>query len=399
AAGFLFNFVARGVVDTFMVFMLPLEAEFGWSRSTLTGIYSIYLITVGLTAPLSGMVLDRWGPRVTYGGGLAVLTGAMWAAGSADALWQVYVLIGGLCGLAASALGMVTAAALIGRWFDRNMSLAVALAYAGLGSGIFVIVPLAQAGIDAYGWRATYRLIALCLTALMPVLLLMPWRRIAAGRVRPVMREADAADPGPGWTIRSALRTVEFWLLVQVFFFTACGVYSVIVQTVAYLVDRGYPPIEAALAFGASGMLSIVGVVGAGWLSARFGNRFAATLSFAGTFVGVSALLGFSAVASPFLVLVYVIAFGLSQGARGPIVSTLTARIFAGGRVASIFGTIFMAMSFGSAFGAWLSGFLHDLTGDYRAAFLFSGVSIVAACAPFWFSQRLIRPEALPPPG
>ncbi|MFA5538909.1 MAG: hypothetical protein WDA23_06865, partial [Gemmobacter sp.] len=46
AAGFLFNFVARGVVDTFMVFMLPLEAEFGWSRSTLTGIYSIYLITV-----------------------------------------------------------------------------------------------------------------------------------------------------------------------------------------------------------------------------------------------------------------------------------------------------------------------------------------------------------------
>lgn len=403
AAGFLFNFMARGVVDTFMVFMLPLEAEFGWSRSTLTGVYSVYLITVGLMAPLSGMLLDRWGPRATYGLGLTMLIAAMWAASTTTALWHIYLLIGGLCGVAASALGMVPAAALIGRWFDRNMSLAIAIAYAGFGSGILVIVPLAQAGIDAYGWRETYRLIALALVCVLP-LLLLPWGRIARGRGRPTLAEpmveqpAMAVSRASGWTIRSAMATREFWLLIQVFFFTACGVYSVVVQTVPYLVAHGYPPIEAALAFGASGMLSIFGVVFSGWLCARYGNRFTATLSFAGTFIGAAALLGFSAVASPFLILVYVVAFGVSQGARGPIVSTLTARIFVKGAVASIFGAIFMMMSFGSAFGSWMSGFLHDLTGDYRAAFVFSGLSILAACAPFWFSRRLRHPQTLPPP-
>lgn len=403
AIGFLFNFTARGVVDTFMVFMLPLEAEFGWSRSTLTGVYSFYLITVGLMAPLSGMMLDRLGPRATYGFGLCVLIAATWAASTTTALWHIYLFIGVFCGVAASALGMVPAAALIGRWFDRNMSLAIAIAYAGFGSGILVIVPLAQAGIDAYGWRETYRLIAMALVCVVP-LLLLPWGRIRQGRVRPSAAEPLADQPAmavsrpTGWTIRSAAKTREFWLLVQVFFFTACGVYSVVVQTVPYLVEQGYPPIEAALAFGASGMLSIFGVVFAGWLCARFGNRFTATLSFTGTFLGAGALLAYSAVASPFLILVYVLAFGVSQGARGPIVSTLTARIFARGAVASIFGTIFMMMSFGSAFGAWISGFLHDLTGDYRAAFIFSGVSILFACSPFWISTRLCHPRTLQPP-
>lgn len=400
---FLFNFLARGAIDTFMVFMLQFEQEFGWRRSSLTGVYSTYLIVVGLMSPLSGLLLDRMGPRFTYSVGMVLLAGAMYAAASIGALWQVYALLGGLGGVAASLLGMVTAAALIGRWFDRRMSIAMAIAYAGFGSGILAMVPLAQVGIDAYGWRDTYRLIALVLACSAP-LFLLPWNRLAGGSAAFRARRSAAADEGTPsagevWTIRTAGRTREFWLLVQAFFFTACGVYSVIVQVVPYLVESGYPPIEAALAFGASGMLSILGVLFAGVLCARFGNRFTATISFMGTFIGTAALLGFSVVSSPALVLVWVAAFGISQGARGPIISTLTARIFARGSVASIFGTIFMLMSFGSAFGSWISGFLHDLTGSYQAAFVFSGLCILLACMPFWTSRRLLDPVALEPPA
>ena len=404
SVGFLFNFMARGVVDTFMVFMLPLEAEFGWSRSTLTSVYSFYLIVVGAMAPISGTLLEKWGARWLYAAGLVALMLGMLGASATTALWQIYLCIGIFCGAAASALGMVPAAALIGRWFDRRMSLAVAIAYAGFGSGILVIVPLAQAGIDAYGWRATYQIIAAVLAIMLPVVLLLPWGTIMRGYQAPSAAQkagdATSARPkAPRWTIRSAMRTREFWLLVQVFFFTACAVYSVVVQTVAYLVDQGYPPIEAALAFGISGVLSIFGVVFSGWLCARFGNRFAATLSFIGTFLGTLALLAFSVFHAAVFVLVYVIAFGISQGARGPIVSTMTARFFAGGAVGGIFGTIFMTMSFGSAFGAWVSGYLHDLTGDYRATFVFSCLCVIAACAPFWTSRRLMEPKPLVPPS
>ncbi len=146
-------------------------------------------------------------------------------------------------------------------------------------------------------------------------------------------------------------------------------------------------------------MLSIVGVLASGWLAARKGFRFTVSLSFAATLVGVFALLSFSFVPAGGLVLVYVLAFGISQGARGPVISTLSARIFARGQVGTIFGAIFMTMSFGSALGAWVTGFLHDLTGDYRAAFLFSAVSVVGALSPFWYSSRLRDPRPLPWPA
>ena len=109
--GFLFNFVARGVVDTFMVFILPLEAEFGWHRSTLTGVYSVYLLAAGVASPVSGSLLDRCGPRWTYGMGLVALILGMAGASMAQSLWQISLFRGICGGIAASCLGIVPASA------------------------------------------------------------------------------------------------------------------------------------------------------------------------------------------------------------------------------------------------------------------------------------------------
>ena len=76
---FFFNFIGRGVGDTYMVFLLPLGAEFGWHRSQMTSVYSMLMVVSGLASPLSGIVFERWGARVLYGAGLALLR-----AGEAD---------------------------------------------------------------------------------------------------------------------------------------------------------------------------------------------------------------------------------------------------------------------------------------------------------------------------
>lgn len=405
--GFACNFVARGVVDTYMVFMLPLEHEFGWRHADLTQVYSAYLITLGIMSPLTGALLDGWGPRVSYLAGIALMAGAMLLASQASAMWHLYLAVGVMCGMASSLMGMVPAAALIGRWFDRQMSVGIGLAYAGFGSGMLLVVPLAQAGIEAFGWRETYRIMFLCLLAIVPLLLLLPWGRIAIGapgnpRARDRAERADIEKTGQAaaqWTIRSAIGTIEFWLLVQAFFFTAVAAYLTSVQVIAFLIDRGYPPIEAALAFGVAGMLSICGVMMSGWAMVRFGVRRATVVSFVGTFLGIFGLVCFAVWPHGGWVLLYIVAFGISQGARGPVISALNARIFARGRVSSIYGLIFMIMSFGSAFGAWLSGLLHDLTGDYTAAFVVACLAVFLAAAPFVVTRRLVEAKELPPPS
>ena len=388
---FTFNMLGRGVGDAYTVFVLPLGAEFGWTRSQVSSVYSVYLVVTGLVAPATGALFDRWGPRLVYPLGLACLGAGCLLAGSLTALWQFQLCIGLLGGMGVSALGMVPASSLIRRWFRRNMSTAIGVAYAGFGSGSLVIVPLSQYLIVAFGWRETYRLLGGTLLVLAPlVLFLLPWKRLAAGAPDEGSRTGThGAASAPRRPLSSVFRTREYWLLVQVFTFTSLAMYTMIVQTVAYLVEIGFPPLQAASAFGIAGLLSVAGMIASGWLSARIGFRATATASFVLTFTGVAFLLLLSYEAASWLLAAFVLTFGLSQGARGPIVSTLAAQIFPGPGFATIFGTMFACMSVGAGLGSLASGVLHDVTGGYTASFVFSMVCVVVAGAPFWVSERL----------
>jgi MFS family permease len=389
---FAFNFVARGVGDTYMVFLLPLEREFGWHRSQMTAIYSTLMIVSGLAAPLGGMVFERWGPRVLYAGGLALLGAACFLAGKIDALWQLALCIGVVGGLAIAAIGMVPAAALISRWFERRMSTAIGLAYAGFGCGSLLLVPLAQALIDAYGWRFAYQAIGATLLLLLPVAIAMPWTTMRAGlptRIATPWRAHAGAGP-----VRAAIRERKFWLLVQVMFFTAVGMYLILVQAVAYFIDVGFAPLQAAGAFGAAGALSVIGVSSAGWMADRFGHRRAATFSFAGTFLGIGVLFAMSIRPSLGLLVAYVLLFGICQGARGPLIAGLSAQLFRGPGQATVYGVIYACMSVGSGIGALLSGVLHDATGGYRAGFVLAMVCVLLAATPFWTSETIAGRDA-----
>jgi MFS family permease len=383
------NMIGRGTGDTFIVFLLPLSETFHWTRAQVSSVYSLYLVLTGLAAPLTGMMVDRWGPRVVYPLGLALLGTGCLLAGHLDKLWQFQLCIGLLNGVGVAMLGMVPASMLISRWFRHRMSTAMGIAYAGFGTGTLLIVPLAQYLIESHGWRATYRVIGIVLLALLPLLLAVPWRRIAAAPAPAPRAKGDALGETRAWQVTSAIRTRAYWQLVQVFAFTALAMYAMLAQVVAYLVQVGLKPLEAATAFGAQGLLSVMGMMASGWAADRFGFRAAATASFTSTFVGIVFLLLLSIHPAAWLVFPFVLFFGISQGARGPLVASLTARIFRGAGFATINGTIFAGMSVGGAVGSWVSGVLFDWTGGYRASFVFSMACIVIAALPFWSAKPL----------
>jgi MFS family permease len=72
------------------------------------------------------------------------------------------------------------------------------------------------------------------------------------------------------------------------------------------------------------------------------------------------------------------------MGVRGPIVSSVAARYFAGPRVATIYGLIYASNALGAALGAFVGGLLHDMTGGYRAGLALAIALIAAAAMPFW---------------
>jgi MFS family permease len=383
---FFFNFLARGVGDAFMVFLLPLQAQFGWQRAQITSVYSTMMLAAGLASPFAGMVFERFGPRVLYASGVACLAIGYIIASHATELWHFYLGIGLFVGLGGGAVGMVPAAALLSWWYRARMSSAIGVAYAGFGCGSLVIVPLAQALIESFGWRDAYRDIGIALVALSFAAVWLPWRAITAPQppAAPKAQGEKSASP-----LRAAIVQRRFWLLVQIMFFTAFSMYLVIVQSVAYLVDAGFSALQAATAFGACGMLSVVGLASSGWVSDHFGPRNAATASFVGTTLGITTLYALSYTASEVLLVAYVLLFGICQGARGPVVAGLSARLFAGRGQATVYGAIYALMSVGTGAGALLSGALHDWTGGYRAGFVLALASVAVAAAPFWTSDEL----------
>jgi MFS family permease len=372
----------RGLGDTYAVFLLPLEREFGWSRSQLTGVYSVYLLVNGFTAPLVGLAFDRLGPRWVFGAGVACLGAAFFLASGLVSLWQFYLLIGALVGIGVSLNGMVPGSALLARWYRARLSTAIGIAFSAVGVGTLLFVPLAQYLVSEYDWRLAYRIFGTSLLVLAPIVLLaLPWRLFSAGAAE--YRPTGAKGEG-GWTLRAAMGTPVYWGLAQLFFCTATAMFSVVVQLVAFFVDAGFSPLTAATAYGALGMLSAASIMGSGFLSDRFGYRQTATVSFIGTASGMLLLFFLTIYPLPLLLILFVAVFGLCMGVRGPIVSSVCARFFSGANVATIYGTIYSTNAIGAAFGSYIGGLLHDLTGGYRVGLGFALVFIALAAAPFW---------------
>ena len=82
------------------------------------------------------------------------------------------------------------------------------------------------------------------------------------------MKRTDDSLVDEGWTLLSAMRHHAFWALFSTFFFTAIAMYSLAAQIVAYMIDVGFQPLEAATAWGFSGVVLLFGMLGAQHLGA-----------------------------------------------------------------------------------------------------------------------------------
>src|SRR5512145_1704694 len=150
---------------SYAVFLVAFLREFGWSRSVVAGAFSLLVMVHGLSGPLLGWLVERFGPRAVIAAGGGVLAGALLLAAHIAAVWHLYVTIGVLAALGVSAAGWVPSVVLIRGWFPRSVGTAIGMASAGIGVGIFALVPFAQLLIDWVGWRSALRVLAVLVAA------------------------------------------------------------------------------------------------------------------------------------------------------------------------------------------------------------------------------------------
>jgi len=379
---FALSVLGRGLGESFTVFLKPISDSFGWDRAEVVSIYSLTALAGGLAAPLIGRLFDHSGPRAVYALGLLLLGTAFTAAAHAQALWQFQLSIGLCVGSGIALIGNVPNSILLGRWFGKKLPTAMAVIYSATGAGVLLLLPGSQLLIDAIGWRSAYQLFGITAFVLLLPLALLPWRLFAAGA--PHVTKPIAADfTDDAWTLSRALRHHAFWALFATFFFTAIGMYAIAPQVVAYLIDAGFAPLQAATAWGFSGVVLLFGMLGVSALDGLIGRRPSVLFSYAVSIAGILMLWALQVWPNILLLTGFVVCFGSMIGSRGPLLSATAMKIFRGKRLGTIYGTITIGSGLGSALGSWSGGVIHDLTHGYDAVILLALVSVIIGMIPF----------------
>ncbi len=376
---FALGVASRSIGDTFVVFVPALQGAFESSRSSVTVIYSFTLLAGGTGAPIAGWIVDRFGLRVLTVVGMGAASLATLIASQANHLWQLYLALGIVLGFGGTCVSGVLSASLLGRWFPvRRLGVGLAVAWSATGFGVILMIPLAQHLIASDGWRHAYLVFAAISAAFVPLVLFLPWRRIAAGAPG-LARQHAGASAGP--TVGEAVRGRPFWTLATSFGLTSLGVFAIAPQAVVYLLEHGFDAAYAARAAAVAGFLTPLGMVGFSWLADRGGRRRAALLAYATSIAGVGALALVDSPADTLWLWLFVLLFGGSQGSRGPMISTLATLRYRGAHFGKIYGLISIGMGVGGFLGAWIGGLLHDLTGGYAAVLVFAAASLALAAA------------------
>ena len=368
--------------ESFGVFLLPLSDYFSWDRASVTSIYSIYMFFLGLGSLLSGISFDRYGAKFNYIFGTSLLAIAYGTAGYLEHLWQFYLFLGIMGGIGASMVGIVPSQSILLKWFDKRLSSALSIAYAGQGLGVLFLAPICQILIVKYGWGASYSLIAVCFAVIVILLFFLPWEKIRKGSKNEIKPKLSKLN---NIRLKEALLTSSFWIFFFIFLFTAMGIFGISLQVVAYLIFCGFSEVESAFFFGLMGMLTFPGMALTGFAADIWKKHLVSSFSYFLSFLGIFSLYCLQYYANYYFLILFVTSFGLSAGARGPIITTLIAKIFSGKGLASIYGATNLGQGIGAASGAFLAGFLFDIYSNYNVGFLFCSFFTFVGALLFWY--------------
>jgi sugar phosphate permease len=402
AVTFVTLLVSAGVRSAPGVLIHPLEVDLGWGRAAISFAVSIGLVLFGLSGPLGGRLMDRFGPRRLMLAGLALIGVSALGGAAMTALWQFTLFWGVLSGIGTGFAASVLGATVANRWFVARRGLVLGLFGAASSAGQLVFVPALMWGVVAIGWRtASVVLAAIAVAVLAPVLLLMRDEPADIGlapfgAVAPPVGTgaAAAAAPTTGGVMGRAVRVPDFWLLAGSFF--VCGATSnglIGTHFIPHSIDHGIPEVTAAGALALMGAMNFVGTVASGWLTDRYDPRKLLAVYYT--------LRGLSLFLLPFVtsfsgLTVFAVVFGLDYIATVPPTAALAADIFGRRNVGVVFGWVFCAHMFGAALAAYLGGLARVTLGDYRMAFLAAGALAICGGLMALRIYRAAAPEAEP---
>jgi sugar phosphate permease len=401
--------ISAAIRATSGVLIVPLEREFGWSRSTVSVAISVSLLLYGLIGPFAAGLVNRYGPRrVMSASALLIGVGSL-STITMQQPWHLIALWGVVIGSGTGIIAIVLGATVVQRWFYLHKGLALGLLTASSATGQLVFLPVLAQLVESYGWRSAVIAISSVALLVAPLTFLFMRDRPADKGLKPYgwpdsepVPEPVAGNPVVAAlsALRMACGSREFWILAGSFFICGASTNGLIgTHLIPACMDHGIPEVQAAGLLALMGIFDLVGTTGSGWLSDRYDNRLL-LLTYYG-FRGLSLLyLPYGFVSEGHGLTLFAVLYGLDWIATVPPTVALTRQAFGAEKAGLVFGWIMAAHQVGAAASASLAGFIRTTEGNYDHAFMFAGVlCLISAVGVLFAGKRPTAPALSPQPA
>ena len=376
------------------LFVGPVTHAFGWTRGVFVLGPSIAGAICGLGFPFLGLLGDRVGLRpvlligiVAYG--LSVMSLAL--QGGSVPVYFALCTATFVTGLAQTS---VLYAKAISEWFADRRGLMLSIGISGTGVGSILMPIFASHLIQSVGWRGAYiGLGGVVIAVAAPTVFFLvqePARR----------RSPAAAEANPivaGLSLREAIRTRAYWLLMFLFLASNAGLWGLVTNLAPILTSHGIALPQAAMAMAALGVSQTLARLLSGFVLDRTSTPRVATVWYALATAG-AVLLSFAHKPSTGLVVGLLV--GAAWGAENELAAYFTSRYFGFRAYGLILGTFFAAFSLGGMPLAYVIAHSYDVHGNYDLAAPVLAGCLILSCmlglllGPYEFSKSGVRRAA-----
>lgn len=378
-AAFIILVMTWGSIYSFGIFFKPVLIEFGWTRTVISGAYSLFFLSLGLFAGIAGKLSDRFGPKVVVSACGLLLGSGFLLMSQINTIWQLYLYYGVILGIGASGI-YVPLASTIARWFVKRRGLITGIALSGISVGTMIVPLVASWLINEHGWRFSYLIVGiavlLSIVSAAQFLSYDPSHRGMLPYGANIKKSEDTSLETRGYSLQEAIHTRQFWIISAIFFCFGFSAQTIFAHIVPHTTDIGISATSAANILTFIGAGGTVGRIIIGGVADRIGNK----LSLITIFVLLSiALLWLLAARSIWAFYLFAVLFGLAYGGWAALISVVVADLFGLSSLGIILGVVQIGVTTGEAGGPILAGKIFDITSSYQPAFIVGLILSVTA--------------------
>lgn len=366
----------------------PMISQLGWDRASISSGFFLNMIVFALTLSAAGKFYDRYGPKwiifistLFFSCGYALIAGIR-------SLWEFHLYYGIVAALGMGGASVPLIAALMSKWFLKHRGLAISLALSGNCIGQFVLVPIFTDVVLKFGWRLSYLIIGVTLFIANTVLVLAVFKGTPAELgLKPfgtadsfgTIRDQESIVPtltSDDLGLWGAMQTSSFWLFLFVMFICGSGDFLMATHLIPLVTDYGISALEAGKMMAWFGLLGMGGLLIAGPVSDRFGNKIPIAGTFLIRFILFLLIIKYQTRLSFYI---FALFFGFTFLITAPLTATLSGKLYGFTHIGILSGFITTVHHLGGGFWAYMGGVIFDRTGSYRVCFIMSAAMALIA--------------------